>query len=89
MVIGTPDASYSADEAAALLHKAGNGAISAAMDRLLSRNVLSKLVKDPTKAVPGRTLKISEMSNFLIDSSIKLLISVMLQKPEYTRGAFS
>ncbi|KAL5535246.1 hypothetical protein ACEPAF_3340 [Sanghuangporus sanghuang] len=62
MVIGTPDESYSANDAATLLHDIGKEDINTAVDNLLSRNIFSKLNRDPNKLVPGRTIKISEMN---------------------------
>ncbi|KAL5534526.1 hypothetical protein ACEPAG_989 [Sanghuangporus baumii] len=62
MVIGTPDESYSASDAATLLHDIGKEDINTAIDNLLSRNIFSKLNRDPNKLVPGRTIKISEMN---------------------------
>jgi oxalate---CoA ligase len=61
MVFGTPNESYDPSRAAALLHSVGEEAISRAKDNLLYRGVLSKVVRDPQKSKPGRTLKISEM----------------------------
>lgn len=61
MVFGTPSDNYVPSRGAALLRSAGKQAVSRAKDRLLNRGVLSKLVRDPQKSRPGRTLKISEM----------------------------
>jgi len=61
MVFGTPNENYVPSRGAAMLRSAGKGTVTRAKDRLLSRGVLSKLVKDPQKPKPGRTLKISEM----------------------------
>ncbi|KAL5495552.1 hypothetical protein ACEPAI_1015 [Sanghuangporus weigelae] len=62
MVIGTLDESYSANDAATLLHDIGKEDINTAIDNLLSRNIFSKLNRNPNKLVPGRTIKISEMN---------------------------
>lgn len=61
MVFGTPNENYAPSRGAALLRSVGEGAVSKAKDNLLSRGVLSKVVKDPQRPKPGRTLKISEM----------------------------
>ncbi len=61
MVFGTPNEHYVPSRGAALLRSVGEGAVSKAKDNLLSRGVLSKVVKDPQRPKPGRTLKISEM----------------------------
>ncbi len=62
MVFGTPSEDYEPLRAANLLRSVGEEQlVSRAKDNLLSRGVLSKLVKDPNKPKPGRTLKISEM----------------------------
>lgn len=61
MVIGTPNERYDADKASRMLHSVGEQATALAATTLLSRNVLSKLVRDPKKTIPGRTMKISEM----------------------------
>lgn len=61
MVFGTPKETYDAASASALLHNVGNGSVNQACKNLLADNVLSKLVRDPNKASPGRALKISEM----------------------------
>lgn len=61
MVFGTPNENYVPSRGADLLRSVGEGAVSKAKDNLLSRGVLSKVVKDPQRHRPGRTLKISEM----------------------------
>ena len=61
MVFGTPSENYVPSIGAALLRSVGEEAVSKAKDNLLSRGVLSKVVKDPQRLKPGRTLKISEM----------------------------
>lgn len=60
MVVATPSEWYDADGAAKMLHALGETETSMAMDNLLSQNVLSKLVRDPKRLAPGRTLKYSE-----------------------------
>ena len=59
-MIGTPNEDYDAHHAAALLNLIGNEQIQQASANLLSQNVCAKLVRDPTRLAPGRTLKISE-----------------------------
>lgn len=60
MTLGTPNEAYDSDHASHLLQSAGQSSVKAAMTELLENNVLSKLVRDPKKPKPGRTLKISE-----------------------------
>lgn len=62
MIFGTPSEDYEPLRAADLLRSAGEEQlVLKAKDSLLSLGVLSKVVKDPNKPKPGRTLKISEM----------------------------
>ena len=62
MIFGTPSEDYEPLRAADLLHSVGEEQlVLKAKDNLLSLGVLSKVVKDPNKPKPGRTLKISEM----------------------------
>jgi hypothetical protein len=61
MLFGTPNENYVPSSGAALLRSVGEGAVSKAKDNLLGRGVLSKVVKEPQRPKPGRTLKISEM----------------------------
>ena len=60
MTLGTPHERYDAELASTLLHTIGEQYVSVATKNLLSRGVLSKLVRDPQKQKPGRQLKISE-----------------------------
>lgn len=60
MVLGTPNEVYNPDDAAKLLHDVGDDVVKTASCELLDIGVLSKLVRDPSKPKPGRTLKISE-----------------------------
>lgn len=60
MVMGTPQEVYDAEAATMMLHRMGQAEINSATKNLLSRGVLSKLVRDPQKQKPGRQLKISE-----------------------------
>ncbi|KAG9314611.1 hypothetical protein JVU11DRAFT_5415 [Chiua virens] len=60
MVFGTPSEFYNPDSATRLLHSVGDQCISVARSNLLHQGVLSKLVRDPKKAKPGRMLKISD-----------------------------
>lgn len=62
MVLSTPNERYDTELAAGLLRSVGESEASSAMDNLLSRNVVSKLKRDPKRMTPGRSLKISEMS---------------------------
>ncbi|KAF8506874.1 hypothetical protein F5888DRAFT_45373 [Russula emetica] len=70
MVFGTPNENYMPSRGAALLRSVGEGAVSKAKDNLLSRGVLSKVVKDPQRPRPGRTLKISEINQNALGGSI-------------------
>ncbi|KAI6125742.1 hypothetical protein EV401DRAFT_1061909 [Pisolithus croceorrhizus] len=60
MVFGTPNEIYDPDSGARVLRSIGKEHVSLAMSNLLSQGVLSKLVRDPKKPKPGRTLKISD-----------------------------
>ncbi|KAI6046109.1 hypothetical protein EDC04DRAFT_1873655 [Pisolithus marmoratus] len=60
MVFGTPNETYDPDSGARVLRSIGKEHVSLAMSNLLSQGVLSKLVRDPKKPKPGRTLKISD-----------------------------
>ncbi|EKM60813.1 uncharacterized protein PHACADRAFT_179990 [Phanerochaete carnosa HHB-10118-sp] len=60
MTLGTPNDTYDAQKASHLLSLAGDEAVGAVVEDLLEHGVLSKLVRDPTKHKPGRTLKISD-----------------------------
>ena len=57
MVIGTPNNTYEENAAVMFLQKTGENHVEKAMDNLLSRNALSKLARQPNRAIPGRTLK--------------------------------
>ena len=74
MVFGTPHEDYDSNQASALLHDIGEQPVAIARSNLLSRGVLSKLVKVPKKSKPGRIFKISEMS-VLRDISVILYLS--------------
>ncbi|KAF5377206.1 hypothetical protein D9615_006321 [Tricholomella constricta] len=64
MTLGTPHERYDPEPASTLLRSVGEQYVSVATKNLLSRGVLSKLVRDPQKQKPGRQLKISEMHAF-------------------------
>ncbi|KAG2345257.1 hypothetical protein BDR05DRAFT_1058382 [Suillus weaverae] len=70
MVFGMSTEHYDADLAAELLHSAGDQSVSLATSNLLRRGVLSKVVRDPKKMKPGRTLKISDVNLNAIGGSI-------------------
>ncbi|PSR80716.1 hypothetical protein PHLCEN_2v6632 [Hermanssonia centrifuga] len=70
MTLGTPNESYDTDHASCLLRSAGDTSVKRAMAELLERGVVSKLVRDPSKPKPGRTLKISETNQNAIGGSI-------------------
>jgi hypothetical protein len=61
MVFGMSTEHYDADLAAELLHSVGDQSVSLATSNLLRRGVLSRVVRDPKKMKPGRTLKISDV----------------------------
>ncbi|KAG6891388.1 hypothetical protein C0992_007611 [Termitomyces sp. T32_za158] len=60
VTLGTPHECYDPELGSTLLHTIGEHYVSVATKNLLSRGVLSKLVRDPQKQKPGRQLKISE-----------------------------
>lgn len=60
MVFGTPNEIYDPERGARVLRGIGKEHVSLAMSNLLTQGVLSKLVRDPKKPKPGRTLKISD-----------------------------
>jgi transcription factor C subunit 3 len=66
MAMGTPSESYESEQASWLLKSKGEDVIDTATKNLLSRGILSKSQRDPTKQAPGRKLKISEMYVLLI-----------------------
>ena len=59
-MIGTENNNYNSESASSLLHGVGDDLVDSAIESLLSQNVFSKLVRDVSKAAPGRTLKISD-----------------------------
>ncbi|RDX56211.1 hypothetical protein OH76DRAFT_605431 [Lentinus brumalis] len=60
MALGNPNETYDADIASQFLKRVGEEPVRQTTTELLNRGVLAKLVRDPTKAKPGRTLKISD-----------------------------
>ena len=60
MALGNPHETYDADVASQFLKGVGEKPVRAATTELLNRGVLAKLIRDPTKVKPGRTLKISD-----------------------------
>ncbi|GLB36492.1 putative B-block binding subunit of TFIIIC [Lyophyllum shimeji] len=70
MTLGTPHERYDPEPASTLLRNIGEQYVSVATKNLLSRGVLSKLVRDPQKQKPGRQLKISEVNQNAIGGSI-------------------
>lgn len=60
MALGTPNESYDSEAASLMLKSVGEQHVKIASTDLLDRGVLSKLVRDPSKPKPGRTLRISE-----------------------------
>ncbi|KAG6814043.1 hypothetical protein H0H92_003893 [Tricholoma furcatifolium] len=70
MTLGTPHERYDPELASTLLRGIGEHHVSVATKNLLSRGVLSKVVRDPQKQKPGRQLKISEMNQNAIGGAI-------------------
>ena len=61
MTLSTPNEVYDSEKASQLLASVGESSVNAAAADMLERGVLSKVVRDPKKLKPGRTLKISEL----------------------------
>ncbi|KAH9835845.1 uncharacterized protein C8Q71DRAFT_99456 [Rhodofomes roseus] len=70
MVLGTPNELYDIQAATGMLHSVGEDAVKAATETMLARGVLSKVVRDPSKSRPGRTLKISDSNQNAIGGSM-------------------
>lgn len=62
MVMGTSDDQYSPEAGSSVLADLGNDVVEQATKNLLSKSVLSKLVRDPSVDRPGRQLKINEVN---------------------------
>ncbi|KAI9068032.1 hypothetical protein FKP32DRAFT_1588061 [Trametes sanguinea] len=60
MALGNPNETYDPDTASQLLKGVGEEPVRIATTELLNRGVLAKIVRDPAKSKPGRTLKISD-----------------------------
>ena len=60
MVLSTPTELYDMHAATELLQSIGENPVKIATETMLVRGVLSKVVRDPSKGRPGRTLKISD-----------------------------
>lgn len=60
MALGTPSDKYDSEAAALMLKGIGEQNVKMASTELLDRGVLTKLVRDPSKPKPGRTLRISD-----------------------------
>ncbi|KAI0344000.1 hypothetical protein BDW22DRAFT_1355246 [Trametopsis cervina] len=60
MMLGTSNEDHNAARASDLLKSAGEEGVEMAVKEMLQHGVISKLVKDPKKRKPGRTLKISD-----------------------------
>ncbi|KAF5355772.1 hypothetical protein D9756_004049 [Leucocoprinus leucothites] len=70
MTLGAPAERYNAGQGALILNSAGQKDVEAAVKSMLSRGILSKLVRDPQKSVPGRHLKISDVNLNTVGGSI-------------------
>lgn len=60
MVLSTPTAIYDEAGASKVLLSIGEDKVHAASNILTSRGVITKVVRDKTREIPGRTIKISE-----------------------------
>ncbi|KAI0768599.1 hypothetical protein BD413DRAFT_563329 [Trametes elegans] len=60
MALGNLNETYDPEVASQLLKDVGEEPVRAATTELLNRGVLAKIVRDPAKSKPGRTLKISD-----------------------------
>ena len=60
MALGNPNETYDMDVASELLKGVGEELVKVSTTELLNRGVLAKMVRDPAKLKPGRTLKISD-----------------------------
>ncbi|KAH8100488.1 hypothetical protein BXZ70DRAFT_937413 [Cristinia sonorae] len=70
MALGTPNELYDMQAASALMKSVGEEHCQLATLKLLERGVLSKVVRDPTKTKPGKTLRISEMNQNALGGSV-------------------
>ncbi|KAI0762701.1 hypothetical protein C8Q74DRAFT_1371700 [Fomes fomentarius] len=60
MALGNPTETYDADAGSQFLKAVGEEPVRLTTAELLSRGVLAKMIRDPTKSKPGRALKISD-----------------------------
>ena len=60
MALGNPHETYDADAGSQFLKAVGAEPVRITTTELLNRGVLAKMVRDPKKSKPGRTLKISD-----------------------------
>ncbi|CAL1696293.1 unnamed protein product [Somion occarium] len=72
MVLSTSKEAYDPEAAAALLKSIGEESVKTATRLMLSRNVLSKMVRDISKPRPGRTLKISDSNMYSLGGLFQL-----------------
>ncbi|KZT74913.1 hypothetical protein DAEQUDRAFT_720101 [Daedalea quercina L-15889] len=70
MVLSTPNELYDVRAATDLLQSIGEDPVKVATEAMLARGVLSKVVRDPSKSRPGRTLKISDSNQNAMSGSI-------------------
>ncbi|TFK36810.1 hypothetical protein BDQ12DRAFT_633054 [Crucibulum laeve] len=70
MAMGMPPERYDPEAASMLLRSAGDKSVGIATKNLISRGILSKSQRDPTKQKPGRQLKISENNQNAIGGSV-------------------
>ncbi|THH29725.1 hypothetical protein EUX98_g4460 [Antrodiella citrinella] len=69
MALGSPNDVYDSEQASILLKSVGETSVQLVTADLLERGVLSKVVRDPAKAKPGKTLRISEMNQNALSGS--------------------
>ncbi|KAL0950736.1 hypothetical protein HGRIS_007510 [Hohenbuehelia grisea] len=72
MAMGTPNERYDPKAASHMLKCVGQEPVSEATKQLLSRGVLSKLIRDPTRDKPGRRLKISDLNQNALGGSVSI-----------------
>ncbi|OCH96710.1 hypothetical protein OBBRIDRAFT_787280 [Obba rivulosa] len=70
MTLGTPNDIYDSQIASDMLSVIGEEPIKTVTSNLLSRGILSKVIRDPKKMKPGRALKISEINQNALSGSV-------------------
>lgn len=86
MTLSTPNEVYDSENASRLLTSVGEDSVTTAMRDMLENGVLSRVVRDPKRAKPGRMLKISESSVCYFHTFDKLTADAhRVQKSKCTR----